>query len=105
MFFLPPSELNFFEGSFEERETRRKVIRKKVSFLSLCLFNPVEDRVSQKRRRRRRGRKKQKDVEHAASFNLAIEDRLFFLTTTWPERTVVAQGSIRTILRRLDAAA
>lgn len=81
------------------------MIRKKVSFLSLCLFNPVEDRVSQKRRRRRRGRKKQKDVEHAASFNLAIEDRLFFLTTTWPERTVVAQGSIRTILRRLDAAA
>lgn len=85
------------------------MIRKKVSFLSLslCLFNPVEDRVSRqkRRRRRRRGRKKQKDVEHAASFNLAIEDRLFFLTTTWPERTVVAQGSIRTILRRLDAAA
>lgn len=85
------------------------MIRKKVSFfsLSLCVFNPVEDRVSQKRRRRRKKKwkKKQKDVEHAASFNLAIEDRLFFLTTTWPERTVVAQGSIRTILRRLDAAA
>ena len=84
------------------------MIRKKVSFLSLCLFNPVEDRFSQKRRRRRKEEEEEEEEgtrEDAASFNLAIEDRLFFLTTTWPERTVVAQGSIRTILRRLDAAA